>query len=79
MHVLADGKAVIEHGEAKLDPHAGRPFFAFNRTEFGLVKVPADGTRLLVATNSGLTTLKEAHAYTMDDLGQPTPSALRQA
>jgi beta-lactamase superfamily II metal-dependent hydrolase len=79
MHVLANGKAVIEHGEAKLDPHAGRPFFAFNRTEFGLVKVRTDGTRLLVATNSGLTTLKEAYAYTMDDLGQPIPSAIRQA
>jgi beta-lactamase superfamily II metal-dependent hydrolase len=79
MHAMKDGKAVIEDGQAKLDPHARRPFFAFNRTEFGLVKVRTDGQRLLVATNSGLTTLKEAYAYDIDDLGQPRPAAIRQA
>jgi hypothetical protein len=39
------------------------------------VKVRTDGDRLLVMTNSGQTTLKEAYAYTMDAVGHASAVA----
>lgn len=54
------------------------PFFAFNRTAFGIVKVRTDGDRLLVYTNSGQDKLKEAYAYTLSN-GKAIPTAVRQA
>jgi Metallo-beta-lactamase superfamily len=50
-----------------------RDFFAFRRTAFGLVRVRTDGKRLLVYTNSGLDTMKEAYAYTAAAPGEVTP------
>ncbi|HSL64548.1 MAG TPA: MBL fold metallo-hydrolase [Gaiellaceae bacterium] len=55
----------------------GRPFFAFERRAFGLVKVRTDGERLLVWTNSGQTRLKEAYAYTLDR-GRPVAVPVRR-
>ena len=51
----------------------GRFFFAFERTEFGLVKIRTDGARLFVWTNSGQVRLKEAYAYTLDG-AKPVPA-----
>jgi beta-lactamase superfamily II metal-dependent hydrolase len=54
------------------------PFFAFERTAYGIVKFRTDGKRMLVFTNSGNRDLKEAYAYTMDEWGKPKPSRIRQ-
>jgi Metallo-beta-lactamase superfamily len=56
-----------------------RPFFAFSREAFGLVRVRTDGERLLAYTDSGLATMKEAYAYTLDDDGTAVPEALVRA
>jgi hypothetical protein len=40
-----------------------RPFFGFERTAYGLVRVRTDGTRILVFTDSGKRDVKEAYAY----------------
>jgi hypothetical protein len=78
-HKLKEGKAVIQNGEAALDPKARGTFFAFSRTAFGIVKVRTDGNRLLVYTNSGQANMKEAYAYTMDASGRPTPAFVSRA
>ena len=43
-----------------------RPFFAFTRRSFGLVRVRTDGRRLLVYTYSGKDDMKEAYAFKVD-------------
>jgi beta-lactamase superfamily II metal-dependent hydrolase len=65
-HKLSRGKAVVEAGEATLDPKARKDFFAFQRSAFGIVKVRTDGRRLLVWTNSGQVALKEAYALDLE-------------
>jgi len=79
MHKMAQGKAIVENGEAVVDVKARKRFFAFQRAAFGLVMVRTDGERLLVYTNSGQETLKEAYAYTIDEFGTPRPAAIRKA
>lgn len=78
-HVIKDGKAVIKDGEAQLVKKPGKKFFAFSRAAFGIVMVRTDGERLLVYTNSGQSTLKEAYAYCMDEFGKPKPIPVRKA
>ncbi len=51
-------------------------FFAFSRTAYGLVKTRTDGRRLLVYTDSGKASLKEAYCYTLNRKGQPVPAPL---
>jgi hypothetical protein len=53
------------------DAPAGR-FFAFERTNFGIVHVRTDGDRVLVFTHSGKAGLNEAYAFrvTVDSLGR---------
>jgi beta-lactamase superfamily II metal-dependent hydrolase len=76
-HRLKEGEVVLdEHGRALKDPRARPPFFAFRRTAFGLVATRTDGRRLLVVTNSGNVSLKEAYAYEMDPTGLPRPAAV---
>jgi hypothetical protein len=53
-----------------------KPFFAFSREAFGLVRVRTDGQRLLAYTDSGLATMKEAYAYTLEDDGTAVPEGL---
>jgi len=77
-HKLKLGKAIIENGEVIVNTKAKRRFFAFSRTAFGLVMVRTDGERLLVYTNSGQDTLKEAYAYTIDEFGRPEPAFVRK-
>ena len=43
-----------------------KPFFAFTRSAFGIVKVRTDGERFLVFTYSGKDDLKEAYAFKVD-------------
>jgi len=77
-HKLAKGVAVVEDGKVVLNAKAKKRFFAFSRTAFGLVMVRTDGERLLVYTNSGQATLKEAYAYTINQFGKPEPSPVRK-
>jgi beta-lactamase superfamily II metal-dependent hydrolase len=77
-HKFKQGKALIENGEAVLDAKAKKRFFAFSRTAFGLVMVRTDGERLLVYTNSGQDTLKEAYAYVINQFGKPEPALVRK-
>jgi beta-lactamase superfamily II metal-dependent hydrolase len=66
------------------DPFPGRvwskrkdPFFAFDRTAFGIVMVRCSRERLLVYTNSGKTAMKEAYAFEWRD-GAPQPVSVLQ-
>lgn len=49
-------------------------FFGFSRAAFGLVKTRTDGKRLLVYTDSGNVSMKEAYAYQLDAAGVPQPA-----
>jgi len=71
------GLAVIKDGAAVEIKANKKSFFAFRRSNFGLVKVRTDGVRMLVYTNSGQAKLKEAYAYEIKD-GKPTPAKVRQ-
>jgi beta-lactamase superfamily II metal-dependent hydrolase len=72
------GVAIIKDGVAvEVVPKNKRSFFAFKRSNFGLVKIRTDGKRMLVCTNSGQTKLKEAYAFEIVD-GKPTPAKVRQ-
>jgi beta-lactamase superfamily II metal-dependent hydrolase len=68
------GKAVIEGTEVALNAKAKKRFFAFSRSAFGIVMVRTDGEHLLVYTNSGQDTLKEAYAYRINEFGKPEPT-----
>jgi beta-lactamase superfamily II metal-dependent hydrolase len=78
-HEFKGGKVVIKNGEVVLVKKPGKKFFAFSRAAFGIVMVRTDGERLLVYTNSGQATMKEAYAYQMDEFGKPQPVRVRQA
>ena len=75
---MKNGQAVIKDGAAVVDAKARKPFFAFNRSAFGIVMVRTDGKRLLVYTNSGQAKMKEAYGYEMDQFGKPKPAQVRQ-
>jgi hypothetical protein len=45
------------------------PFFAFKRTQFGIVHIRTDGRRVLVFTHSGKRDMKEAYAFKVDGNG----------
>ena len=66
---LADAKTAAKRGD----------FFGFSRTAFGMVKTRTDGKRLLVYTDSGNVSLKEAYAYQLDASGVPTPAPVVRA
>ena len=80
-HKLGEGDvALVEEGKAVVNKGAKRPpFFAFERTAYGQVKVRTDGERLLVCTDSGQANLKEAYAYRMNNAGEPVPEQVRKA
>jgi beta-lactamase superfamily II metal-dependent hydrolase len=71
------GLAVVKDGAAVEIKKNKKSFFAFRRSNFGLVKVRTDGDRLLVYTNSGQTKLKEAYAFQIKS-GKPEPVKVRQ-
>lgn len=51
------------------DPR-GRTFFAFERTNFGIVHVRTDGERVLAFTHSGKAGMNEAYRFTVDATGK---------
>lgn len=73
-----EGKAVIEGTAVALNAKAKKRFFAFSRAAFGIVMVRTDGEHLLVYTNSGQDTLKEAYAYQINEFGKPEPTPVRK-
>ncbi len=80
VHQSKDGKVKTqEDGLAVVDKKAKKPFYAFRRDAFGLVRVRTDGKRLLVATDSGNVKLKEAYAYEVDEQGNATAVRVREA
>jgi hypothetical protein len=44
-------------------------FFAFKRTQFGIVHIRTDGKRVLVFTHSGRRDMKEAYSFNVDASG----------
>lgn len=57
---------------AKTDPDPKKPddatpFFAFERTNFGIIHIRTDGERVLVFTHSGKRGMNEAYGFTVDD------------
>lgn len=54
-------------------------FFSFSRTAFGMVKTRTDGERLLVATDSGNLRMKEAYAYSLNEVGLLDPAVVVRA
>ena len=71
------GVAVVQDGAAVEIAKNKKSFFAFKRSNFGLVKIRTDGKRMLVYTNSGQTKLKEAYAFEIEN-GKPKPTKVRQ-
>jgi hypothetical protein len=57
----------------------GRPFFAFWRMAFGLIRVRTHSERLVVFSDTGKRDVKEAYAYDVPPAGEPRPSSLRRA
>ncbi len=43
-----------------------KSFFGFERTNFGIIQIRTDGTRVLVFTHSGREGMKEAYRFTVD-------------
>lgn len=64
--------------DPKKKPKRGE-FFGFSRTAYGIVKTRTDGRRLLVYTDSGKATMKEAYSYELDENGLPVPAAITRA
>ena len=52
-------------------------FFAHERLVFGAVRVRTDGERVLVATESANSNIKEAYAFKVDSGGNVTRDELR--
>jgi hypothetical protein len=77
-HEMKEGIALVQDNQAVLIKKIGKAFFAFRRAAFGLVRVRTDGVRLLVYTNSGQASLKEAYAYTVGSDGEPVPAEVIQ-
>ena len=44
----------------------GRKFFGFERTNFGIIQIRTDGSRVLVFTHSGKASMKEAYRFDVD-------------
>lgn len=66
--------------DAKKDRYNGtEPFYAFRRSNYGLVEVRTDGTRMVVLTHSGKEDLKEAYAFRLDRNGKPERGSVRKA
>jgi beta-lactamase superfamily II metal-dependent hydrolase len=53
-----------------LRPAQARPFFAFERTNFGIVHIRTDGQRVLAFTHSGKHGMNEAYGFRVDAAGR---------
>lgn len=45
----------------------GKKYFGFERTNFGIIQIRTNGTRVLVFTHSGKEKMKEAYRFNVDD------------
>lgn len=52
------------------DPAGGPPFFAFERTNFGIIHIRTDGERVLAFTHSGEVGTNEAYRFTVSPSGE---------
>ncbi len=63
------GNALVTDQTAKktagFDP--AKPFFAFERTNFGIIHVRTDGERVLAFTHSGKEGVNEGYSFTVDE------------
>lgn len=68
----ARGDAVVvdQTKEKTKDFDPAKPFFSFQRTNFGIVHVRTDGKRVLAYTHSGKTGVNEGYAFSVDDRHQ---------
>jgi hypothetical protein len=57
------------------DPATGKTFYAFERTNFGIVHVRTDGERVLAFTHSGKEGMNEAYRFTVSPSGEATFAA----
>jgi beta-lactamase superfamily II metal-dependent hydrolase len=57
----------------------GRPYFGFERSAFGCVRVRTDGKHLLVFTDTGKRDVHEAYAYDTSAPGVVAPGDVRKA
>ena len=51
-------------------PKKGKPFFAFERTNFGIIHIRTDGERVLAFTHSGKAGMNEAYRFTVSSTGE---------
>jgi ribonuclease BN (tRNA processing enzyme) len=51
------------------DPKTNRQFFAFERTNFGIIHIRTDGSRVLALTHSGKKGHNEAYSFTVSPTG----------
>jgi len=57
------GKEVAKLFAGKTDPGDPDDFYAFERTNFGIVHIRTDGERVLVFTHSGKKGVNEAYSF----------------
>lgn len=62
-------------------PESGRPFYAFERTNFGIAHVRTDGERVLAFTHSGKAGFNEAYRFTVSEDGKVVfaPKAVKRS
>lgn len=58
-----------QRGYAKALKGDAKPFFAFERTNFGIIHIRTDGDRVLAFTHSGKRGMNEAYGFTVDAEG----------
>ena len=63
---MADEK-IGKESTKKDKGNANSSFFAFKRTQYGIVHIRTDGYRVLAFTHSGQQDLKEAYAFRIDE------------
>ena len=65
--VLCTELAAFFAVKGKANSDNGERFFAFQRTNFGIVQIRTDGASVLVFTHSGKSGMKEAYRFSVDD------------
>ena len=58
--------AFFEMRGPSIDTQKKKPYFGFERTNFGIIQIRTDGSRVLVFTHSGREGMKEAYSFTVD-------------
>lgn len=74
---LADEK-IGKESTKKDKGDATSSFFAFKRTQYGIVHIRTDGNRVLAFTHSGRQDLKEAYAFRIDENEKISPEKINK-